>query len=274
MIDEMDILKKVAKLNRDNGYRFTVTDRANAIDECLAQTRYRLLNQDGLFHLYGTCPLHELNSSVFVIFSHIDCVSDITECFVEELPNGLMRGTFDNMLTNAAILTLMLRGELPKNVLVAFTGDEEENGVGVIQTARFLINNDISFQAIVLDVTDMAYDTSDFTIENDFLSRNKCLKIVESAKSFGKRWRFVPEDPHKLHDYVPKEQLINQEAAEDESWELDELNISCFSFCIPIYGDMHSADGCIARQESYRVYINALAQMIKAYQCYPIKNLK
>lgn len=120
MIDEMDVLKKVAKLNRDNGLRFTVTDREDAIHELLATTGYRLLNQDGLFHLYGLCPLHKLNSPVWVVVSHIDCVSDITECFVEELPNGLMRGTFDNMLTNAAVLTLMLRGELPKNVLVAF----------------------------------------------------------------------------------------------------------------------------------------------------------
>ena len=263
MIEEMDILKKVAKLNRDNGLRFTVTDRADAIRELLASTGYRLLNQDGLFHLYGLCPLHELNSHVWVVISHIDCVSDITECFVEELPNGLMRGTFDNMLTNAAILTLMLRGELPKNVIVAFTGDEEEDGIGVIQATRFLRNHDLSFRAIVLDVTEMAYDTSDFTIENDFLNRNTCMKIVAEAKSIGSNWRFVPANPHKTHDYVPRGQLINEEAEEDESWELDELEIPCFSFCIPIKGDMHSGNGCIAKRESYRMYIKALTQIIK-----------
>ena len=263
MIDEMDVLKKVAKVNRDNGLRFTITDRADAIRELLALTGYRQLNQDGLFYLYGSCALENLNSPVLVISSHIDCVSEISKCFVEELPYGQMRGTFDNMLTNAAVLTLMLRGELPKNVLVAFTGDEEENSVGVLQMTTFLSNYGISFKSIVLDVTDEAYESADFTIENDFLKKNSCMKVVEIAKSLGNRWCFVPENPSKSHDYVPKGQLLHHEAEEDESWELDELEIPCFSLCIPVKGNMHSKNGCIARQESYRVYINALAQMAK-----------
>ena len=264
MIDEMNVLGMMAKLNRDNGLRFTENDRAETIRELLASSEYRQLNHEGLFYLYGACPLDELDSPVWVITSHIDCVSDITECFVECLPDGLMKGTFDNMLTNAAVLTLMLRGELPKNVLVAFTGDEEEDGFGIMQMERFLRNHGIKFQAIVLDVTDMAYASSDFTIENDFLKRSRCLKVVEAAKSFGSRWRFVPAYPSKSHDYVPKGQYINEEAEEDETWVLDELKIQCFSICIPVKGDMHSPSGCIVRRESYRSYIRALSQIAKA----------
>ena len=77
------------------------------------------------------------------------------------------------------------------------------------------------------------------------------MKIVVVTQFWGKRWRFIPETPSKSHDYVPKGQLINHEADEDESWELDDLDIPCFSFCIPVKDDMHSPNGCIVRQESY-----------------------
>ena len=94
----MDVLRKVTKLNRVNGRRFAVTDRTEAIQELLAPSEYWLLNQCEVIYLCVLCPLHELNSPVWIAISHIDCISTIKECFLKEPSNGLMRGTFDNML--------------------------------------------------------------------------------------------------------------------------------------------------------------------------------
>ncbi|MFQ9022476.1 MAG: hypothetical protein ACLR6J_16980 [Parabacteroides merdae] len=48
------------------------------------------------------------------------------------------KGTFDNSATNAAVIDLMLRGELDESVLVAFTGDEEKDSAGAIEIMQML----------------------------------------------------------------------------------------------------------------------------------------
>lgn len=47
-------------------------------------------------------------------------------------------GTFDNSACNAVALYLMLEGRLPRQVLVAFTGDEERGGAGAGQVIQIL----------------------------------------------------------------------------------------------------------------------------------------
>ncbi len=83
----MDVLREMTKLNRNNGRRFAMTYRADAIQELLASSEYRLLSQYGLDTLYGLCPLHELNSPIWIVISHIACVSTIKDYFVKELSN-------------------------------------------------------------------------------------------------------------------------------------------------------------------------------------------
>ena len=48
--------------------------------------------------------------------------ASITRCFSRSEGPGLLRGTFDNAITNAAVRFLMLSDTLPDNVLIAFTG--------------------------------------------------------------------------------------------------------------------------------------------------------
>ena len=48
-----------------------------------------------------------------------------------------MQGTFDNSLTNAMTVSLMLEDALAMNVAVVFTGDEEEDSNGAADVAAF-----------------------------------------------------------------------------------------------------------------------------------------
>ena len=55
--DVFDILGRIMRLNRDNGERFTRTDRLDEIQRLLWDSRYRRVNPQGLFHLYAKRPL-------------------------------------------------------------------------------------------------------------------------------------------------------------------------------------------------------------------------
>lgn len=66
-----------------------------------------------------------------------------------------MLGTFDNSITNASIVYLMLSRALPRNVIVAFTGDEEETSRGALDVSRFIEDHNLDVLNIfVLDVTE------------------------------------------------------------------------------------------------------------------------
>lgn len=77
------------------------------------------------------------------------------------------KGTFDNSATNAAVIDLMLRGELDESVLVAFTGDEEKDSAGAIEIMQMLGRMEcLVGKALVLDVTNEGWeDEAAFSIE-------------------------------------------------------------------------------------------------------------
>ena len=118
---------------------------------------------------------------------------------------------------------------------------------------------------IVLDVTDMGWDEqADFTIENNFWPEHLGRQAVGFAEASGCGWRFVPSDPDNVPSYVDGAHLIAEEAEADESWEYDERNLPCFSFCLPVRGDMHSDRGVLARRDSFERYIRALSGLVRA----------
>ena len=201
--------------------------------------------------------------SVTVVSSHIDCVMSF--CFSKKLENGLLKGTFDNAITNAAILSLMLSDSLSDDVVVVFTGDEERNSHGALDFTEFMRENDVRIKHLfVLDVTDMGWDENcDFTIENNFWHNNFGEKIVNLAKNMPYEWRFVPSDPDDVPAFVPEQKLIPEEAEPDESWEYDEYNVNCCSICIPVKGAMHSNDGVYAREKSFENYTKGLNEFLQ-----------
>lgn len=251
--------------NRDDRVKFTVTDRLDVIAVLLRDSKYRRINTKGLFHLYAAKPAESYRGgSVIIVSSHADCVSSFTKCFSQVMENGLLKGTYDNSITNAATLSLMLSGRLPDDVLIAFTGDEEIGSNGARDLLLFLKEKEIAIrQLFVLDVTDMGWDEgADYTIENNFWRDDIGKKIVSCAETMPYPWRFVPSDPDHVPDFVKNEYRIPDEAEEDESWLYDEFRVNCCSLCLPVFGDMHSSRGVSVRQSSFLHYTEALGRLL------------
>ena len=261
------ILAKINVLNYDNGKKFTRTDRLDAICELLWNSSYRRINANGLFHLYSKVPLSELTDELIVISSHVDCQRQITKCFSKDYNNDLMQGTFDNSLTNAMTVSLMLEDVFGTNVMVAFTGDEEEDSTGAADVAAFFRKLHKKIIVIVLDVTDMGWrEGCAFTIENNFWSDMTGKVVSRLSAETGYPWRFVPSDPYEIPVYIPNKYVIGQEAEPDESWEYDEHKVECFSLCIPTKGEMHSDDGVLVRKDSLAPYMKILSLLCSEVQ--------
>lgn len=262
----IDILKRMSVINRDNGKRFIQTDRLDTISSLLWNSSYRRINSDGLFHFYSKRPIEQLvNESIVVVSSHVDCERGISNCFTSVVDNNIMRGTYDNAITNASIIFAMLTEQLPDQVLIAFTGDEEVDSKGGKHLLKFLRSKSIEVKVIVvLDVTDMGWmENADFTIENNFWNDIVGSKIIGIADSSSYNWRFVPSDVGTIPQYVSSDYVIMEEAEEDESWYYDEEKQQCFSFCLPVYGEMHSDDGVLVRKEAFYNYSEMLVKLLQ-----------
>ena len=68
---------------------------------------------------------------------------------------------------------------------------------------------------------------------------------------------------HPWFDYAAR--VIAHEAEADETWDLDELDVQCFSLCLPVKGDMHNDQGVLARKESFASYCAAFAAVIEEH---------
>ena len=251
-MDLFHLIDKMMVLNRDDGVVFTDTTRLDVISELLEGTGYQKVNDQMLFHMYAKKPLREMKKTILVS-SHVDCEKNISKCFFRELDDNMIQGTFDNGLTNALILSLMLKGELPDDVIIAFTGDEEENGTGAKNVASFLKSEGkIPRMTVVLDATEEGWKTeSHFTIENDFWDYGKDMNVMKQVISrLDGKWNFVPGDLQDIPKFIDKEKIIYVPSYDDESWDYDEEYMSCFSFCVPTEGEMHCDDGILARKES------------------------
>lgn len=200
-----DILSEISVINRDNGKKFTQTDRLDAITSSLWDSNYRRINSDGLFNLYSRVPIEHLaNETVTIVSSHIDCEKGITRCFSSSESEDTMRGTYDNAITNASIISAMLSDQLPDHVIIAFTGDEEVDSKGAKHLLRFLQSKAIHIKLIVvLDVTDMGWtENADFTVENNFWNDLLGSRVIEIVDSSSYHWRFVPSDINDIPQYI------------------------------------------------------------------------
>lgn len=249
---------------RDDGKRFTQTERIDAITRLLWDTRYRRINPQGLFLMYAAQPVERIERPV-VISSHIDIVDNISRCFTRREEDDMILGTYDNGITNAALLYLMIHERLPENAVAVFTGNEENSLRGAKQTAKFLRNRGITPAAvIVLDVTEEGWEeAADFTVENDFWDDGFGAALAAGLRGVTEKWVFVPSDTANVPDYIDPGRVIPREAWEDEAWEYDEHGLTCFSMCLPVRGGMHSDEGVLARRSGAENYVSALGKVVK-----------
>ena len=240
--DIRKILEEVTVDCKDNGLEWTKTDRLQAIERILDDSDYHLLYRGRLSYIYGKKPVE--NQTVVLISSHVDCV--FQQLFCEDCVDCNLRGTFDNSLTNACVLYEMLQGNMNENVIVAFTGDEEEDGGGAYEVMKVLgrWNTRIAI-AMVLDLTERGWDEERcFTVENDL-----GIDIKTGARMMSMLWRY-----HGKYAIV-------HESEPDESFDYDEEEVPCFTLGMPVLGDMHSEEGVLARPQALMVYCDIITDM-------------
>ena len=239
----MEILQLIQKVTvdcKDNQRVFTSKERIKVIKTLLETTSYHPLYEGKLCYIFGKKSVK--GQSTVLISSHIDCVYD--RLFYKDHSTEHIQGTFDNSLTNACVLKNMLDDIFQDNVIVAFTGDEEEDGKGAQEVVNMLSqwNTNIS-TAMVLDLSEEGWEREcPFTIENDLgIDIFKAHHIVEILKPYRDIMGFV-------HDSEP-----------DEAWDYDEFEIPSFTLGFPIWGDMHDEDGVLARKSSLPIYCQVMA---------------
>ena len=238
--DFFDILQTVTVDCKDNGECFTVTDRVAAVERIIERTNYKLISRQPLALLYAKQPVCE-GDRVLLISSHIDCV--YSRCFSAD-EGDCLRGTFDNSFTNAAVLWAMINNTLPDNVVVAFTGNEESDSQGAVQTVVALgqMGCEVA-SALVLDVTNEGWESAaSFTLENDLgIDILTGYSIISSLEEYDGRFAFK-------HNALP-----------DESWDYADYGIPSLTLCVPVGGELHGDAGVMLRKESALEYCNVLS---------------
>ncbi len=237
--DFFDILTTVTVDCKDNGECFIVTDRVAVIEHMLEKTEYRQISRQSLALLYAKREVCE-GDRVLLISSHIDCV--YSRCFCAD-EGDCLRGTFDNSFTNAAVLWNMVHDRLPDNVVVAFTGNEESDSQGTVQTIVALGQMGCEVAAaLVLDVTNEGWESgASFTLENDLgIDILTGYNIISSLEKYDGRFAFK-------HNALP-----------DESWDYADYGIPSFTLCVPVGGELHGDAGVLLRKESAVEYCNVL----------------
>jgi len=243
----------------DNGRDFTRTDRIHRIRDLLRSTPYTCLGEKPLAQVWqhpGFVPALPL----VLVSSHID---SLYTNYHASCDDGILLGTFDNSVTNAVILSLILENRLPQQVLVAFTGDEEDESRGADQVIDILQNappNAIHPEmVVVLDITEESYDSHSFTFENLF----RASKESPSAQFRFEKKRDLAQFLRNL--LAPSDPVIIKEGEPDESWQYDEHDLNCFAFCLPcktITGNIHDEEGVHVKESSAHQYANTLATVL------------
>ena len=239
-------LKMIATADcKDDGKNFVVATRLDVIHQLLHGTPWKRIVEGNLTHIYSRREIMT-GDTITIVSSHVDCVysSLFCESLCGEDGEQFLRGTFDNALTNAAVVELMLSGRLPENVVVAFNGDEEKDSRGAKELLEYLSERNCYVALVVVtDVTNLGWEQGlSLTIENDqnidLLTAHRIVNIIREK-----------DKGHCGFMHV---------ALPDESWIYGEYKLPCLTLCCPVGGDMHSDEGALARLGSLLAYCDAL----------------
>jgi hypothetical protein len=242
----------------DNGHHFICTERIDVIATMLRSSLYGLVGDLPLVRIYQHRDFRA-DRPLVIVSAHID--SQYSRYWTR-VCSGEVRGTLDNSICIAILIEMMLTGQLPTQVLVALTGDEEGSSGGADQFSRYLGENDILWQnvemIVSMDLTEEGYGTHPFTIEN------VCAEEDHVTQSH-LRFSSGAEMQYFLECLLPGTAFII-EGDEDDTWQYDEYDFNCFSFCLPcglIGSDMHDCDGVAVSLASLSQYGEALVRVLK-----------
>lgn len=239
--------------------------------------------------LFSKVPIENLpEGPILLISSHADFVPQIKHPWCEE-EGDFFKGTFDNSITNATVLNLMQMGELPENVILALTGDEETGGCyGAKEALSILEHLGVPLEniyPIALDVTHEGFDCfvrfQDravpivYTIENVSRRDAKITNIAERLSEQNQELQFVCSPIDAVPKGVSSYHYGQYRSWFDEGYAYRNFCGRGFSVCIPCKGEMHSETGLYVNKEVYYGYNQALLTFLEAYNeklCETYKN--
>ena len=210
---------------------------------------------------------------VTLISSHADTVPEIETPFVNsKIANKgtpsetrYLKGTFDNSITNAVLLSL-LHADLPKNTAFVLTGDEETGRCSgakqAINSLERIIDDDVLITAFAMDVTWEGAPDSILTFENLKKTDEELSGIILQMINEGYPLTCVATDG--FPSSIPKQCRSKRRAMFDEGAayrQMDSVSMAC-SICIPTSGPMHSDAGMIIEAEKLEQYRNAVKSFV------------
>lgn len=239
---DIEIMKALCVPSYSNSNGFTEDEKRIVMRDLLKDSGYT--EHEGTLTSVWT----KGDNITTLVSTHIDMVHAITQPFAE-LNDGIYTGTWDNLITNSVIVSLMMNNDFSNNVALAFDGEEEScSFAGLKEAIDYFENKGILLQHVITtDVTHEAYDTNcAVSIEN--MNCNE----TENEDMLSKIYRVFGDG-----FYFP------QFGAPDEAYLLKRLSrhIPGFSYCIPSSGPMHSNAGMTVKEDVYNRYRAGLAKI-------------
>lgn len=256
---------------------------------------YKWICGSNYYRLYGQADLETLKkeftqgefSKIVLVSSHADNLQEKSSYYLTT-DSEYINGCFDNASTNAVCTYLMKYKykKLPRNVLFAFTADEEKDMEGAEHVSKKLVKNfgEGSVNVVVLDVTFGFQKGADFTIENDFIFKDHggenfinriCCVANKMAKESSYSWGFLYTkknedcyiDSSTIKGYMGDGCTIYDDVeGEDETSEYKKKKFSTFSLCLPCSAEdenqMHSDDGFRISLKTICNYTDFLCQIL------------
>jgi hypothetical protein len=255
----IDMVREVNLPSSDNRKEFKKRERLEFIEELLKDSDYTKLPDKPLAKLYAHREFNP-KKPLILISAHID---SLYKNYFSEVVGGEICGTFDNSICNGVVLDLMINSKLPKQVVVAFTGDEEIGSRGAKEAIKLLKKEKISKNieiVIVLDVTLELYCKADFTIENYFVNRDIDAKRLNLKFKKQKELKSYIASKLKFAHFI-------KNALPDEALKYKKYVRNTLSFTIPcrVLGyDMHEDSGVAVRLNSLESYSKSLLKLVNS----------
>lgn len=247
----------------DDGRKFTDARRRQAVIALAGRAKlFRPVLDDGFSLVYGGAIDPE--RTVVLLSCHIDHPFKAAELFLKAGKGGLT-GTLDNSVCAGLLLDLLRRGELPDNVLAAFTGNEERGMRGAKALIAHLRRGALKKYAaglgavLTLDVTP---DNAAMPVSLENVAPNKRLRArlgfenpAAAAAWVGARLKAAG---------VPYGTLLK--ALPDESFAYAAAGLSALSFGLPVApragrgkADVHDPAGVTCSFRHMRLWQKGLA---------------
>lgn len=288
---ETRLHKIASKTNHDIGNHFITgqMEKLTEIEEQLKDSGY-VEKYHRIARVYSKKPLEEMEGKVVVLSTHIDTHPFIHHPFCDTAPDlasyvsgykkryseGVMEEDYekvnlsylqkveeesgplyvltgDNALTNHVAVELLLSGDLPENVIVAFTGNEEEDGKSGCRGAKGVAQMLSAFYPklspsyITLDVTDVCHIKNwDATVECLYDHKKLAKKIRERMQ----------DSPYRI-------KYSKDGCTRDETDAYADFS-PAVSICIPVEGEMHSDLGLFVVKKSLENYQAFLLEVCKS----------